>query len=42
MDWTYLRVAEKFWFVLVRLDWYSRKIIAWVYFQKLRALKLSL
>ncbi len=29
MDWTYLRIAEKFWFLLVVLDWYSRKIVSW-------------
>jgi transposase InsO family protein len=29
MDWTYLRIADRFWFLLVLLDWYSRKILAW-------------
>ncbi len=29
MDWTYLRIAAVFWFLLVMIDWYSRKIIAW-------------
>lgn len=28
-DWTYLRIAERFWYLLVILDWYSRKIVAW-------------
>jgi putative transposase len=29
MDWTYLRIAGKFWFLLVLLDWYSRKILSY-------------
>ena len=29
MDWTYLRIAEVFWFLLVIVDWYSRKIVGW-------------
>lgn len=29
MDWTWLRVAGAFMFLLVLVDWYSRKIIAW-------------
>lgn len=29
MDWTYLRIEERFWFLLVVLDWYSRKIVSW-------------
>lgn len=28
-DWTYLRVDERFWFLLLVLDWYSRKILSW-------------
>ena len=28
MDWTYLKIAGKFWFLLVLLDWYSRKILS--------------
>jgi transposase InsO family protein len=29
MDWTYLKIEDRFWFLLVLLDWYSRKILAW-------------
>jgi putative transposase len=29
MDWTYLRIDRKFWYLLVMIDWYSRKIVAW-------------
>lgn len=29
MDWTYIRVAGKFFFLIVVIDWYSRKIVAW-------------
>lgn len=29
MDWTYLRIDNRFWFLLVVIDWYSRKIVAW-------------
>ena len=29
MDWTWVNVAGKFMFLLVLLDWYSRKILAW-------------
>lgn len=28
-DWTYLRIEERFWFLLIIIDWYSRKIVAW-------------
>lgn len=28
-DWTYLRIADRFWFLLLILDWYSRKIVSW-------------
>jgi putative transposase len=28
-DWTYLRIDERFWFLLLIIDWYSRKIVAW-------------
>jgi putative transposase len=28
-DWTYLRIDERFWFLLIIIDWYSRKIVAW-------------
>ena len=29
MDWTYIRVAGKFFFLIVVIDWYSRKLVAW-------------
>jgi putative transposase len=29
MDWTYIRIAGKFYFLIVVIDWYSRKIVAW-------------
>ena len=28
-DWTYLRVVDRFWFLLIIIDWYSRKIVSW-------------
>ncbi len=28
-DWTYLRIDDRFWFLLLVLDWYSRKILSW-------------
>ncbi len=34
MDWTYLRIADRFWFLLVIIDWYSRKIVAWGLFRE--------
>jgi putative transposase len=35
MDWTYLRVGNCFWFLLVIVDWYSRKIVAWGLFPQI-------
>ncbi len=29
MDWTYLTIDDRFWFLLILLDWYSRKILSW-------------
>jgi len=29
MDWTYIRVASRFFFLIIVIDWYSRKIVAW-------------
>ena len=29
MDWTWVKVGDKFMYLLVLLDWYSRKIISW-------------
>ena len=29
MDWTYIRVAGKFFFLIIVIDWYSRNIVAW-------------
>lgn len=34
-DWTYLRIAERFWFLLIVLDWYSRKIVSWGLFPEI-------
>ncbi len=34
-DWTYLKVAEIFWFLLIIVDWYSRKIVAWGLFPQI-------
>lgn len=34
-DWTYLRIGERFWFLLVMLDWYSRKIVSWGLFPEI-------
>jgi transposase InsO family protein len=35
MDWTYVRVAGKFWFLLIIVDWYSRKIVSWGLFPQI-------
>lgn len=35
MDWTWVNVAGRFMFLLVILDWYSRKILAWGLYQKI-------
>lgn len=35
MDWTYLKIAGQFWFLLVLLDWYSRKILSWGLFPQI-------
>lgn len=35
MDWTWVNVAGRFMFLLVLLDWYSRKILAWGLYQKI-------
>ena len=29
MDWTWVKIGDKFMYLLVLLDWYSRKIISW-------------
>lgn len=34
-DWTFLRIAGVFWFLLLILDWYSRKILAWGLFPRI-------
>lgn len=34
-DWTYLHIEERFWFLLVILDWYSRKIVSWGLFPEI-------
>lgn len=35
MDWTWVRVGERHMFLLVLLDWYSRKILAWGFFRQI-------
>ena len=35
MDWTWVRIAGRFWFLLIIVDWYSRKIVAWGLFQQI-------
>lgn len=35
MDWTYLKIAREFWFLLVIVDWYSRKIVGWGLFPQI-------
>ena len=35
MDWTYLKIGNVFWFLLVIVDWYSRKIVAWGLFSQI-------
>lgn len=35
MDWTYLRIAGRFWYLLIVLDWYSRKIVSWGLFPEI-------
>jgi putative transposase len=34
-DWTYLRINDRFWFLLLILDWYSRKIVSWGLFPEI-------
>lgn len=40
MDWTWVRVAGKFMFLLVLIDWYSRKIISWGLFHQITRLEV--
>lgn len=35
MDWTWVRVSDRYLFLLVVLDWYSRKILAWGLFRQI-------
>jgi putative transposase len=35
MDWTYLRIDARFWFLLIIIDWYSRKIVSWGLFPEI-------
>lgn len=35
MDWTWVRVAESFMFLLVVVDWYSRLIVSWGLFKQI-------
>ena len=34
-DWTYLKIAGKFWFLLLIIDWYSRKILSFGLFPEI-------
>ncbi len=34
-DWTYLKIAGKFWFLLLIIDWYSRKILSYGLFPEI-------
>jgi putative transposase len=34
-DWTYLRIEERLWFLLLIIDWYSRKIVSWGLFPEI-------
>jgi len=40
MDWTWVRVSGKFMFLLVLIDWYSRKIISWGLFHQITRLEV--
>jgi len=40
MDWTWVRVNGKFMFLLVLLDWYSRKILAWGLFWQITRIEV--
>lgn len=35
MDWTWVNVAGRFMFLLVLLDWYSRKILSWGFYHRI-------
>lgn len=35
MDWTWVNVDDKFMFLLVLIDWYSRRIISWGLYRKI-------
>jgi putative transposase len=34
-DWTYLKIDNKFWYLLLIIDWYSRKIVSWGLFPEI-------
>ena len=34
-DWTYLLIAGRFWYLLIIVDWYSRKIVTWGLFPQI-------
>ncbi len=40
-DWTYLRIEGRFWFLLVTLDWYSRKLVAWGLFPEITRFEVA-
>jgi putative transposase len=40
MDWTWVNVNDKFMFLLVLLDWYSRKILSWGLYHQITQLEV--
>ena len=40
MDWTWVNVDDKFMFLLILLDWYSRKILSWGLYHQITQLEV--
>ena len=40
MDWTWVRVENIFMFLIIVVDWYSRKIIAWGFYKQITQLEV--
>jgi len=40
MDWTWVHVGDQFMYLLVLLDWYSRKILAWGLFHQITSFEV--